>query len=164
MASKTYEGNYKAYLLTSAPADYGVEDEGLVEITATELQAGTQLERLISAGGVTYTYNQNTASQALVDLGKISHAIGTREVSGMTVTHEIDFPLSSDSMWSTYAYGDLVYLVIYPGGEPGTGDVGHLFVCETGEPQTAEVAQDTKQNFTVTFAVQDWDLNITAAV
>jgi len=161
MAGKAYEGNYKAYLLAAEPATWG-DAEGTRTVAATELVAGTRLLRLVSAGAVAFTYNQNTASQALVDLGKISHNLGTREVTGMTVTHEIDFPLDSDAMWNLYGYGDKAWLVVSPNGEPATsGEVLHVFETEVSEAQPQGSAQDTKQNFMVTFAVQDWDLNAT---
>lgn len=161
MGSLAYEGNYKAYLLETAPATWG-SDEGSRTVTTAELTAGTRLLRLVSNGAVTFTYNQNTASQPLVDLGKISHNLGTREVSGMTATHEIDFPLDTDEMWNLYGFGDKRYLVVSPDGEPTVdGTVLHVFEVEVSEPQPQGSAQDTIQNFMVTFAVQDWDLNAT---
>ncbi len=161
MASLAYEGNFKAYLLATAPADWSAAAEGARSLLAAELTAGTRLLRLVSAGAVAYTYNQNTASQALVDEGKISHNLGTREVTGMTVTHEIDFPLSADAMWNLYGYGDKGYLVISPEGVPAiTGEILHVFEVEVSEAQTQSSAQDTKQNFVATLAVQDWDLNV----
>ena len=161
MASLAYEGNYKAYLLSAEPTSWGAA-EGARDITTTELTAGTRLLRLVSAGAVAYSYNQNTASQPLIDLGKISHSLGTREVTGMTVTHEIDFPLSADVMWNLYAYRDKAWLVVAPDGEPSTlGEILQVFEVEVSESQPQGAASDTKQNFTVTFAVQDWDLNTT---
>ena len=161
MASKAYEGNYKAYLLSAEPISWGAA-EGSRDITTTELDAGVRLLRLVSAGAVAFTYNQATASQALVDLGKISHNLGTREVTGMTVTHEIDFPLADDAMWNLYSYGDKGWLVVAPAGEPSTlGEILQVFEVEVSEAQPQGAASDTKQNFTVTFAVQDWDLNTT---
>ncbi len=161
MASLAYEGNYKAYLLATAPASWAGGVEGARSLTATELTGGTRLLRLVSAGAVAYTYNQNTASQALVDEGKISHNLGTREITGMSVTHEADFPLDADAMWNLYGYGDKGYLVISPAGVPATtGEILHVFETEVSEAQTQPSAQDTIQNFMVTFAVQDWDLNV----
>lgn len=161
MASRAYEGNLKGWILTTAPASWEGGVEGARSLTAAELSAGTQLERMVSAGAIGYTYNQNTASQALVDDGKISHSIGTREVTGLTVTHEIDFPLNADTMWNLYNYGDLVFLVVSTDGVPSTtGHVLHVFEAETSEAQVQASAQDTKQNFLATFAVQDWDLNV----
>lgn len=162
MAGKAYEGNFKAWLLETAPADWTAAEEGARTLLASELDAGTRLLRLVSSGGVSVTMNTNTASQALVDLGKISHNIGTREVSDVTITHERDFPVSGDDMWNLYSYGDKRYLVVSPDGVPDTdGQVLHVFEIETGEPQLQPVAQDTKQNFVVQCAVQDWDLNVT---
>lgn len=161
MSSKAYEGNFKAYLLESAPADWAGAEEGARSLTAAELAAGTRLLRLISNGGVAVTENQNTASQALIDAGKISHNIGTREVSSIVITHERDFPVSGDTMWNLYSYGDKRYLVVCPDGEPEDTHILHVFEVETGEPQIQPTGQDTKQNFTVTCAVQDWDKNVT---
>ena len=161
MAAKTYEGNYKVYLLETEPVGWSAA-EGSRTITTAELTAGTRLLRLVSNGAFTYTYNQNTASQPLVDEGKISHSLGTREVTGATLTHEIDFPLSSDAMWNLYSYGDVRFIVVAPDGEPtADGTVLHVFEGEMSEAQTQGSAQDTKQNFQVTMAVQDWDLKTT---
>lgn len=164
MASKAFEGNYKAWLLSTAVSDFD-PDAGST-VGETEITAGTRLLRLISAGGIEYTYNQNTASQALVDEGKISHNLGTREVTGVTITHEIDFPLSGDTMWALYEYGDQVDLVIAPEvddttGEPSDGEDVTVFRMEVGEPQLMAAAQDTKQNFQVGGAVQNWDFKAT---
>lgn len=161
MASKSYEGQFKAYLLTAAPAGLDFANGGSV-VTATELTAGTRLLRLVSDGGVTYTYNQNTASQALIDAGKVSHNVGTREITGLSITHEIDFPLSTDLMFALYTYGETVYLVVSPDGEPTTtGEMLDVFQIETGEAQKMAPSRDTKQNFMVGCAVQDWDLQAT---
>jgi hypothetical protein len=161
MASKSYEGNFKAWILTAAPAGLNFAAGGSV-ITAAELTAGTRLLRLPSDGGVTYSYTQNTASQALVDKGKVSHNVGTREITGLSITHEIDFPLSTDAMFALYDYGDTVYLVVSPDGEPTTtGEMLDIFQIETGEAQKIAPSRDTKQNFMVGCAVQDWDLTAT---
>lgn len=165
MASKAFEGNYKAWLLESEPAGWDPETGGVV--TATELSAGTRLLRLPSDAAISYTYNENTASQALVDTGKVGHNVGTREVTGGQITHEIDFPLESDTMYALYSYGDARYLIIAPDATGGTGDdppdaaqlVG--FQIETGEPNTLAAARDTKQNFQVGWAAQDWDFKMT---
>lgn len=161
MGSKAYEGNYKAWILEAAPASWAGGTEGSRTLLKAELDAGTRLLRLISNGGVAVNENQNTASQALVDNGKISHNIGTREVSAITITHELDFPLSSDAMWNLYSYGDKRYLVISPDGEPTTdGEILHVFEIETGEPMIQPTGQDTKQNAVITCAVQEWDKNV----
>ncbi len=138
MASKAYEGNYKAWLLSTRVSDF--DPEAGSTVGATEITAGTRLLRLVSAGGVQFTYNQNTASQALVDEGKISHNLGTREVTGVSITHEMDFPLASDAMWGLYSYGDEVDLVVAPevddsSGEPSDGEPVHVFRLEVGEPR-----------------------------
>lgn len=164
MASKAYESNYKAWLLSTRVDSFDPENGSTVG--ATELDAGTRLLRLVSAGGIQFTYNQNTASQALVDEGKISHNLGTREVTGVSITHEIDFPLSGDDMWGLYSYGDEVDLVVAPEvddatGEPADGEVVHIFRMEVGESQPVASAQDTKQNFVVGGAVQNWDFDAT---
>src|SRR5690554_4192119 len=112
MASKAFEGNYKAWLLTAEPAGWDTENGGT--ITSAELGAGTRLLRLVSDGAVTYTYTENTASQALIDKGKVSHNVGTREVTGGMITHEIDHPLEDDTMYALYSYGDARYLVVAP--------------------------------------------------
>ncbi len=163
MASLAYEGNYKAWLLSTAIAGFDPDGAGS-SVTQTELTAGTRLLRLISAGGIQYTYNQNTASQALVDEGKISHSLGTREVTGVSITHEVDFPLSADAMWLLYGYGDQVDLVIAPEvdsvtGEPVNAALITVFRMQVGEAQMMASAQDTKQNFMVSGAVQNWDFN-----
>jgi hypothetical protein len=161
MASKAYEGQFKAWLLSDAPAGLDFADGGSV-VTETELTAGTRLLRLISDGGVGYSYTMNTASQALIDSGKVSHNVGTREVTGAQITHEIDFPLSDDDMFALYAYGDLRYLVVSPDGVPSaTGEMLDIFQIETGEPQKMAPARDAKQNFMVSCAVQDWDFKAT---
>jgi hypothetical protein len=161
MASKSYEGNFKAYLLTAAPAGLNFAAGGSV-VTQAELNAGVRLLRLPSDGGVTYSYTQNTASQALIDAGKVSHNVGTREVTGLNITHEINFPLSTDTMFALYDYGNTRYLVISPDGVPdATGDVLDIFQIETGEAQKVAPSRDTKQNFMVGCAVQDWDFNAT---
>ena len=164
MASKSYEGNFKAWILTAAPAGLNFAAGGSV-ITAANLTAGTRLLRLVSDGGVTYTYNQNTASQALVDKGKVSHNVGTREVTGLSITHEIDFPLSADAMFALYDYGETVYLVVSPDGEPtSAGEMLDVFQIETGEAQKMAPSRDTKQNFVVGCAVQDWDFTAVYAL
>lgn len=160
MASKSYEGNYKAWLLDTEPSAWTDSEED-PEVTEAELDAGTRLERLISDGGVTYTYNQATASQAKLDEGKVSHNLGTREVTGLEITHEADFPLSSDDMWGEYAYGDQKWLVVSPDDEPDTsGDVLHVFQIETGDKQPNAPARDTIQNFNIGCAVQDWNFDV----
>ncbi|MFW5898858.1 MAG: hypothetical protein ACOCUN_00160 [Jiangellaceae bacterium] len=170
MASKAYEGNYTAWLLETAPTDWEGESEGDRTVTATELDAGTRLERLVSDGAIALTFTTNTASQAKLDAGKVGHNIGTREITGVSVTHERDLPDEdgSDDMWALYAYGDKRYLVIDPSRDPESTDfhpldtgILHVFEIETGETELQATARDTKQNFMVTFAVQEWDLNVT---
>lgn len=162
MASKSFEGNFKAWLLETEPTSWD-PDSGSV-IGATELTAGTRLLRLVSDGAVTYSYTENTASQALVDKGKVSHNIGTREVTGGMITHEIDHPLESDAMYSLYNYGDARWLIVCPNcpnDEPDDGAQLYGFEVEMGEPNPLAAARDTKQNFQVSFAAQDWDFKAT---
>lgn len=166
MASKAFEGNYKAWLVETEPAGWDTDAGGVV--TSTELAAGTRLLRLPSDSPIAYTYNENTASQALVDTGKVGHNVGTREVTGGMITHQIDFPLESDAMYSLYAYGDARYLIVAPDGtggatedEPADGAQLVGFQIETGEPNTLAAARDTKQNFQVGWAAQDWDFKMT---
>jgi hypothetical protein len=153
-SSRAYEGNFKAYLLSTAPADWLPATN---EISASEVNAGTRLLRLISNGGVAVTENVNTASQALVDEGKIRHNLGTREISGLQIVHERSFPVADDTMYNFYSYGDKRWLVVSPDGEPSNGDVLHVFEIEAGDPEVVTVAQDTIQNFQVTCAVQEWN-------
>ena len=158
MASKSFEGNYKAWLLETEPAGWDPEGGGVV--TDTELAAGTRLERLVSDGAISYTYTENSASQALIDEGKVSHNAGTREVTGGQITHEIDFPLEGDTMYSLYAYGDERFLVVCPdcpGDTPEDGAQLVGFQVQTGDPNTLAPARDTKQNFQVAWFAQDWD-------
>lgn len=163
MASKTYDGNFKAYLLAVAPADWDAQDEGNRELTSSELTAGTRLLRLISDGGVSYTPSSNTASQALIDRGKVPHNIGTREYTGGQIIHERHFPTSEDDMWDLYEYGDKRWLVVAPDGEPSAGDVLHVFEVEVGEVEIFQPGRDTIQNFQVALAIQDWDMKVTFA-
>lgn len=162
MAGKAYDGNYKAWLAETAPTDWS-SAEGERTFTATELAAATRLLRLTSNNGVNVVMNQNTASQALLDKGKISHNIGTREVSSIQITHELDFPLNADTMFNLWAYGDKRYLVVAPNApddEPVDGDLIHIFEVEVGQKQPQPTAQDGKQNLVVTLAVQEWDLDV----
>jgi hypothetical protein len=163
MASKAFEGNYKAWLLSDAPAGLDFADGGSV-VTETELNAGTRLLRLISDGGVGYSYTMNTASQALIDTGKVSHNVGTREITGGQITHEFDFPLDADAMYALSVYGDARFLVVSPDGIPDeTGQILYILQTEMGEPQPMASARDSKQNFVVGFATQEWDFVATFA-
>lgn len=162
MASKAFEGNYKAWILSSEPSGWDPDSGGVV--TATELAAGTRLLRLISAGAISYTYNMNTASQAILDTGKIGHNAGTREVTGGMINHEFDDPIEDDTMYQLYAYGDPRFLIVAPvapDNTPADGAQLYGFQIETGEPNPINTAQDTKQNFKTEFATQDWDFKIT---
>lgn len=160
MTSQSYEGNFKAWLLTTQPAGYDPVNGSTV--TEVELNAGTRLLRLPSDGGLSYTYTMNTASQALVDEGKVSHNTGTREVTGGQITHEFDFPISADAMYSLYSYGDKRYIVVSPDGVPSAdGEVLDILEVEMGEPHKIAPSRDTKQNFMVEFAVQNWDFQAT---
>jgi hypothetical protein len=154
MAGQAFENNYKAWLLSTAPTDWLPDTN---ELASSELTAGTRLLRLISAGGVAATENQNTASQALVDEGKISHNLGTREVSDLTIVHERDFPASGDTMYNLYSNGDKRWLVTSPDGTPVNGSILSVYEIETGDPQPTVMAQDTKENFMVQCAVQEWN-------
>lgn len=162
MASIAFEGNYKAWILEAEPAGWDPTTGGVV--TATELAAGTRLLRLISAGAISYTYNMNTASQAKLDTGKIGHNVGTREVTGGVINHEFDDPIESDTMFALYDYGDARFLIVAPKSdtsEPADLAALYGFQIETGEPNPINTAQDTKQNFKVEFAAQDWDFKMT---
>lgn len=166
MAGLAYEGVFKVWRLDTEPA--GWQDDTNPVVTEAELTAGTRLLNLISDGGFAATPNTNTASQAKVDLGKISHNIGTREYSGLTIIHEADFPLEDDPMWNLYAYGDKCWFVVAPGGFAAGSEVPpadaalHVFEAETDDPvPPLQMAQDTIQNFQVTGAIQDWNVKAT---
>lgn len=157
MASKAYEGAYRVWMLETEPADWKDDTEPV--ISSTELDAGTRLLNLISNGGFSASPTTNTASQAKVDEGKISHNIGTREYSGLQIIHEADLPLSGDDMWALYEYGKKVWFVVSPDGDPADGDLLHVFESEVDDPvPPMEMNQDTIQNFRVTGAIQDWDV------
>lgn len=161
MASAAYEGNFKVWLLPTEPADWNDEDSPTV--TQAAIEAGTRMLRLISDGGVSYQFTTNTASQARMDDGKVGHNIGTREITGLEMIFERDFPVADDAMWNYFQYGDKRWMVISPNGDLddiADGEILHVFEVETGEKQLVSPGRDTIQNFSVSLAVQDWNLDV----
>lgn len=161
MASRTFFGNYKVYWVPD-----GVND--LAAPTTTELSTGTRIERLLADGGFTYTANEGNVSQDLLDEGKTSEDVGIRSVTGLSVTWELDFDasrgVSNDANWSLWQYNDRGTLVVIPDGalegeEDETdlaGALAHTFQVSAHDPRTVAPSGNSKQNATVTFAVQDW--------
>ncbi|WP_166345121.1 hypothetical protein [Phytoactinopolyspora limicola] len=160
MSSRSSEGNVKGWLLPVRPADWD-EPEGEKTLNDVELAAGIRILRLVSDGGITINPTANTASQALLDKGKVSHNAGTRERTG-ELRIEADFDdetaLAGDDMYDLVVYGDKYWLVQSRGGVPEDGHLLQVYELEMGDgPQLQPSARDTKQNFHVPIAIQEWD-------
>lgn len=152
-----FEGRLKFYVLATPPDSWANDPEGSRTITMDEIEAGVQVQRLISDGGVTITPTANTASQALLDRGKVSHNAGTRERTGELRFEKAD-ETAEDEMIDLFQYGDKRWGVRASDGEPQPGDIVQLYEFEVGDdPQFQPAARDTNQNVHVPMAIQEWD-------
>jgi hypothetical protein len=155
--SIAYENNLKVFWLDAAT---GFDQD---EVLVSELEAGTHLTPYIPVSGVDRPSQQNQASLAMLDDAFISEATGTWSVGPINLTFVRD-PGNEDSghPWNLFEYGKSGFLFVVPDGDEvfdAEGDIeaggeGTLYRVQAHEPTEMPSAENTIQQFTVSFPVQ----------
>lgn len=158
MARVAHEGKIHVYFLTAEPASVD-HAERLDEITSAELSAGLKLPQ-ITADGVDTAPTNNRASIDMIDTGRISEFPGTH---GMSVNMKFarDDDEDDDVAWELFEHATYGFIVVSRFGIPQVG--GRLEVHEghSFEPQMQASASNTFQQYTVEFALVDWNKKAT---
>lgn len=160
MAAVTAEGRVKLI--------HCLEIADISKPTPEELDGGTEFSAFLPTAGVGFNHQQNKASIAMIDKGKIAQAMGTQQVDA-DITFVFDD--ESNDPYEYFTNGLQGYLVRsvfgWTGvdGAPGDGDLCMVYKCESGDPQPQPTAQDEYQQFVVPFGASDWDVRavVTAA-
>jgi len=153
MARRVFENQMKVFWDNS-----DVED--LSAPTAQEINDATELTSQITADGVQFNFNNNTASVDMIAEGKIEQLPGTR---GLTVTLTAVRDDEQDDFWDEFEYGVQGTLIIAPFGDPEEGDSVYVIKGAPHEPQPLQSAANTFQQAEVEFAAVDWDLQATVS-
>lgn len=155
MAREVFENNWKVYWVDTI-ADISAP-------TVTEVSGGTELTPQITADGVGFNFNNNTASIDMIAEGKIAQKPGTRGVS-VTLTAVRDS--GTDDVWTTFDYGTEGNLVVLPFGtdtSPEAGDEAYVVSGSAHEPQPQQSAANTYQQAQIEIPGDDWDFNAVLA-
>lgn len=155
MTREVYENNWQAFWV-DAIADISAP-------TVTEIDGGTDITPQLTADGVGFNFNNNTASVDMLAEGKIAQKPGTRGVS-VTLTAVRDS--ETDDVWTTFDYGTEGYLVVLPFGSdtsPEAGDEAYVVSGAAQEPQPQQSAANTYQQAQIEIPADDWDFNAAVA-
>lgn len=137
----------------------GVTD--LAAPTATEITTdATDITEQVTADGVAFNFNNNTASVDMLAEGKILQLPGTR---GLSITLTAVRDDTTDDFWDEFTYGQTGDLIISPFGVPEAGDEVYVVRGAAQEPQPNPSGANTFQQATVEFPATDWDLKATVS-
>lgn len=155
MSREVFENNFKVWWVDTI-ADISAP-------TTTEIDAGTDLTSQVTADGIGFNFNNNTASVDLIDAGKIAQKPGTRGVS-VTLTAVRDS--ETDDVWDTFDYGTEGYLVVIPFGDdssPAADEEAYVISGAAQEPQPQQSAANTYQQSQIEIPADDWDFKAAIA-
>ena len=128
--------------------------------TTTEITGGTDLTPQITADGVNFNFQNNTASVDMLAEGKILQKPGTRGLS-VTLTAVRDDDV--DDFWDEFEYNVEGYLVIVPFGEAAADKGAYVIKGAPQEPQPQQSGANTFQQAQVEWPAVDWDLKAVIA-
>jgi len=132
--------------------------------TTLELSAGDDLTPYIPVSGVDRPSQQNQASLAMLDDAFISESPGTWSVGPINLTFVRD-PANEDAThpWQLFSYGTAGFLVISPNDSFDSADEVSVYTVTSHEPAEMPSAENTKQQFTVSFPVSSFERRATVA-
>lgn len=155
MARDVFENNFKVFWVDT------ISD--ISAPTVAEIDGGTDLTSQITADGVGFNFNNNTASVDLIAAAKIAQKPGTRGVS-VTLTAVRDS--ETDDVWTTFDYSTAGNLVVIPFGDsnsPASGEEAYVISGAAHEPQPQQSAANTYQQAQVEIPADGWDFKATVA-
>lgn len=121
--------------------------------TVAELAAGTDVTDFIPKDGFNPGASNNT-----IDIGHLGTAYDATEIGSYGHSLSVTFFKDDvdDAAWDLFTRGARGHLVVSPfSNAPVATDVVYVFKCAAQEPQLPSTAANTRQTFTVEFAVQE---------
>jgi len=155
MARQVFENQMKVYHNATGVTDLAAPT--VAEITTD----ATDITDQITADGVQFNFNNNTASVDMLAEGKILQRPGTR---GLSVTLTAVRDDTTDDFWDEFAYGQEGDLIISPFGVPVASDEVYVVRGAAQEPQPQASSANTFQQAQVEFPATDWNFKATVAV
>ena len=128
--------------------------------TTTEISGGTDLTEQVTADGVQFNFQNNTASVDMLAEGKILQKPGTR---GLSVTLTAVRDDTQDDFWDTFEYNVEGYLVIVPFGASAADKDAYVVKGAPQEPQPQQSGANSFQQSQVEWPAVDWDLKAVIA-
>lgn len=156
--SIAFENNLKVRFATTI-ADMTAPSAG------TEVDTADNLTPFIPVSGVDRPSSQNQASLAMLDNAFISEEPGTWSVGPINLTFVRD-PANEDAShpWQLFSYGTAGYLLVSPNDSWASGDEISVYKVKAHEPAEIPSAENTKQQFSVSFPVSAFERRATIAV
>lgn len=148
MARLVFEDNYGVYWATSVAA--------INAPTGAEIVAAEDITDFIPKDGFNPGASNNT-----VDVGHLGTAYDATEIG--SYGHNLSVTMfkddEDDDAWDLFPRGARGFLIVSPFSRvPGSGDPVYVWKCAAQEPTLPSTAANTRQSFTVEFAVQDADM------
>ena len=145
--SIAFENNLKVRFSDTMPTN-------LAEPTVTQVEAASDLTSHIPVAGVDRPTQQNQSSLAMLDDAFISEDLGTWGVGPINLTFTRD-PANEDAdhPWQLFSYGTEGVLYVSPDNSFASGDEISVYHVKAHEPAEQPSAENTKQQFTVSFPV-----------
>lgn len=154
MARQVHENQMKVYHNSTGVSDITAPTE--TEITTD----ATDITDQITADGVQFNWNNNTASVDMIAEGKIQQLPGTR---GLSVTLTAVRDDTTDDFWDEFDYGQEGDIIVSPFGTPASGDEVYVIRGAAQEPQAQPSGANTFQQAQVEFPATDWDFKATVS-
>ena len=130
-------------------------------VTTTELDTGTDITDFVPKDGFNPGGTSNT-----VDVGHLGTAYDATEIGSYGHALSVTFFKDdvNDDAWDLFPRATRGYLVVSPFNRtPVTGDTLYVWKCASQEPTLPSTASNTRQSFTVDFAVQDANMRSVVA-
>lgn len=123
--------------------------------TVAEAEGADDITPHIPVSGVDRPSQQNQSSLAMLDEAFISEDLGTWGVGPINLTFVRD-PANEDAdhPWQLFSYGDAGDLLVSPNDSWTADDEISVYRVKAHEPAEIPSAENTKQQFNVSFPVQ----------
>ena len=155
--SIAFENNLKVRFDDTLPTS-------LAAPSVAEVDAADDLTPFIPVAGVDRPSQQNQSSLAMLGSAFISEDLGTWGVGPINLTFVRD-PANEDAThpWQLFSYGTEGVLYVSPNNSFTSGDEISVYHVKSHEPAEQPSAENTKQQFTVSFPVVEFVRRATIA-
>jgi hypothetical protein len=160
MGRVVHENRLKVRFLADGIADELDSADESASVLAAEWSAAVDLTPNLTVDGLNISPTNNNASIAMMNSGKIGERPGTSQM-GVTLNTARDD--SDDVVWDLAEHGVGGDLLVSRFGDPDEGDPIEVYRGEFHNPAPTASAQDTYQQATATFAVDNWKLKASIA-